>query len=110
MLIWTAERILDARIQADGELSDSDDEGEGGRRNRKDRRHRNGSPRNAENGYHNPSRIWNGFLDPEVQMDIDAAVREATEETSESNLGPSPSLNTDGPPSAIRDDRSVMSS
>jgi hypothetical protein len=43
-------------------------------------------------------------------MDIDAAVREVTEETPESNLGPLPTLNTDGPPSAIRDDRSAVSS
>ena len=28
------QRLLDTRVQADGELSDSDDEGEGGRRNR----------------------------------------------------------------------------
>ena len=29
-----SQRLLDTRVQADGELSDSDDEGEGGRRNR----------------------------------------------------------------------------
>jgi len=104
------QHALDARIQRDGELSDSDDEGEGGRRHRKDRRQRSGSPRNPENGYRNAPRIWNGYLDPEAQMDIDGAIREVTEETSESNLGPSPSLNTDGPPSAIRDDRSATSS
>lgn len=32
------QRLLDSRRQADGELSDSDDEGEGGRRNHKENR------------------------------------------------------------------------
>lgn len=32
------QRLLDSRVQADGELSDSDDEGEGGRRNHASRR------------------------------------------------------------------------
>ena len=41
------QRILDRRVQADGELSDSDDEGEGGRRDHASHR---GSP--SSNGSH----------------------------------------------------------
>ncbi|OJA18800.1 hypothetical protein AZE42_00840 [Rhizopogon vesiculosus] len=38
-------RLLDSRIQADGELSDSDDEGEGGRRDHAHHRDRDSEPR-----------------------------------------------------------------
>ncbi|KAG2754481.1 histone deacetylase complex catalytic component RPD3 [Suillus brevipes Sb2] len=38
-------RLLDSRIQADGELSDSDDEGEGGRRDHAQHRDRDSEPR-----------------------------------------------------------------
>ena len=38
-------RLLDSRRQPDGELSDSDDEGEGGRRNHMDHRDQDGSGR-----------------------------------------------------------------
>jgi histone deacetylase 1/2 len=38
-------RLLDSRIQADGELSDSDDEGEGGRRDHTHHRDRGSEPR-----------------------------------------------------------------
>jgi histone deacetylase 1/2 len=43
------QRILDRRVQADGELSDSDDEGEGGRRDHASHR---GSPSSNGSGGH----------------------------------------------------------
>ena len=43
-------RLLDSRRQADGELSDSDDEGEGGRRNHAHRRDRSRSSGHESNG------------------------------------------------------------
>jgi len=43
-------RLLDTRRQADGELSDSDDEGEGGRRNHALHRDRDSASRSSENG------------------------------------------------------------
>lgn len=44
------QRLLDSRRQADGELSDSDDEGTGGRRNHASHKERSSAGRASENG------------------------------------------------------------
>jgi len=90
----------DRRIQPEGELSDSEDEGEGGRRNHQDRRRKTLMPRSAA------LRLLNDDMEMEMYGEVKT---EATEAISEVPIqttleGENVNVNTDGPPSAMRDE------
>jgi len=85
------ERSRDINIQRDGELSDSEDEGEGGRKHRKDRK--KSTPVSPPRG---------GAMDVDDPPALSTTVKA---EGGSTILGGSAiSLDVDGPPSAMRDE------
>jgi len=93
----------DRRIQPEGELSDSEDEGEGGRRNHQDQKRKASMPRSPKPATLRP-------LNDSMELELGSEVKtEATDAMLELPIqttlgGENVNVNTDGPPSAMRDE------
>src|SRR5258707_5687870 len=93
----------DRRIQPEGELSDSEDEGEGGRRNHQDQKRKASMPRSPKPATLRP-------LNDSMELEMGSEVKtEATDAMLELPIqttlgGENVNVNTDGPPSAMRDE------
>jgi histone deacetylase 1/2 len=97
-------RLLDSRVQADGELSDSDDEGEGGRRdyaNHKDRgRESRSRSSETENGEMRRFGIGGGILGAGAASSTHGAGPSGHTTLISQTLKTPLAMDTDEPPSA----------
>ena len=98
-------RLLDSRVQADGELSDSDDEGEGGRRdyaNHKDRgRQSRSRSSETESGEMRRFGIGGGILSAGAASSTHGAGPSGHTTLISQTLKTPLAMDTDEPPSAI---------